>query len=210
MEKRLRKKTALLLLLISASCIRCDGSKATAEHNKNSQRDASPVVHVSEEKQDMTERATFAAGCFWGVEATFRTVKGVKSTSVGYTGGWTENPTYEMVCTDKTGHAEAVEVVFDPNVVSYEKLLDVFWECHDPTQKNRQGPDVGTQYRSAIFYHSPEQEQAARRSKEQLEKSGKYKRPIVTEIVPASMFWRAEEYHQQYLEKRGLASCHIR
>ncbi|HOJ34870.1 MAG TPA: peptide-methionine (S)-S-oxide reductase MsrA [Candidatus Hydrogenedentes bacterium] len=158
----------------------------------------------------MLERATFAAGCFWGVEATFRSVKGVVSTSVGYTGGWTENPTYEMVCTDKTGHAEAVEVVFDPQVVSYEDLLNVFWECHDPTQKNRQGPDIGTQYRSAIFYHSPEQEEAGRRSKEQLEKSGKYKRPIVTEIVPASMFWRAEEYHQQYLEKRGLATCYIR
>lgn len=210
MEKYLLKRAALLFLLIVAGYVRCDASKATAEHNQNPQRDTPTVSHASEEKQVMLERATFAAGCFWGVEATFRSVKGVVSTSVGYTGGWTENPTYEMVCTDKTGHAEAVEVVFDPQVVNYEDLLNVFWECHDPTQKNRQGPDVGTQYRSAIFYHSPEQEQAARRSKEQLEKSGKYKRPIVTEIVPASMFWRAEEYHQQYLEKRGLATCHIR
>lgn len=210
MEKYLLKRAALLFLLIVAGYVRCDASKATAEHNQNPQRDTPTVSHASEENQVMLERATFAAGCFWGVEATFRSVKGVVSTSVGYTGGWTENPTYEMVCTDKTGHAEAVEVVFDPQVVNYEDLLNVFWECHDPTQKNRQGPDVGTQYRSAIFYHSPEQEQAARRSKEQLEKSGKYKRPIVTEIVPASMFWRAEEYHQQYLEKRGLATCHIR
>ncbi len=156
------------------------------------------------------QKATFAAGCFWGVEAAFRQTKGVKSTTVGYTGGHTKNPTYEDVCTDRTGHAEAVEVEFDPAEVSYENLLGVFWENHDPTQRNRQGPDVGAQYRSAIFYHTPEQQAAAAASKEKLDQSGQFKRPIATEIVPASEFYRAEEYHQQYLEKRGLASCHIR
>jgi len=157
----------------------------------------------------MTEKATFAAGCFWGVEATFRQVPGVVDAAVGYTGGRTSNPTYEGVCTDETGHAEAVEVEFDPARTSYEKLLDVFWENHDPTQKDRQGPDVGTQYRSAIFFHSPEQQAAALASKARLEASGRLRRPIVTEIVPASTFWRAEEYHQRYLEKRGLAHCKI-
>jgi peptide-methionine (S)-S-oxide reductase len=155
------------------------------------------------------EKATFAAGCFWGVEATFRQIAGVKSTRVGYTGGRTTNPTYKDVCTDRTGHAEAVEVEYDPTQVSYEQLLDVFWENHDPTQLNRQGPDFGTQYRSAIFYHSPAQQQRAQASKSALEKSGKFSRPVVTEIVPAGTFYQAEDYHQQYLEKRGLASCHI-
>jgi peptide-methionine (S)-S-oxide reductase len=154
--------------------------------------------------------ATFAAGCFWGVEATFRQIKGVASTRVGYTGGNSDNPTYDDVCTDRTGHAEAVEVTFDPNQVSYEKLLEVFWENHDPTQLNRQGPDWGSQYRSAIFYHSPEQQAAAEASREALGKSGTYKRPIVTQIVPATRFFEAEDYHQQYLEKRGLATCHIK
>jgi len=154
-------------------------------------------------------KATFAAGCFWGVEATFRQLPGVTSTRVGYIGGKTENPTYKEVCTDRTGHAEAVEVDFDPSKVSYEKLLDVFWENHDPTQLNRQGPDWGTQYRSAIFYHSPEQEAEAKASKERLEKSHRFSKPIVTQIVPAATFYEAEDYHQQYLEKRGLASCHI-
>ena len=154
-------------------------------------------------------KATFAAGCFWGVEAAFREVEGVVSTSVGYTGGSTENPTYEEVCTDRTGHAEAVEVVYDPEVVSYDELLDFFWSIHDPTTKNRQGPDVGSQYRSAIFYHTPQQEAAARASKARLQQSGKHRRPVVTEIAPASTFWRAEEYHQRYLEKRGQASCHL-
>jgi peptide-methionine (S)-S-oxide reductase len=143
------------------------------------------------------------------VEAAFRQVPGVVSTAVGYSGGALPNPTYEQVCTDRTGHAEVVEVEFDPGRVSYDELLRVFWENHDPTQKNRQGPDVGTQYRSAIFFHSPEQRETARRSKEQLEKSGRFSRSIVTEITPASTFYRAEEYHQRYLEKRGLASCKI-
>ena len=155
-------------------------------------------------------KATFAAGCFWGVEATFREIPGVTSTRAGYTGGEFANPTYKDVCSSRTGHAEAVEVEFDPSKVSYEQLLKVFWENHDPTQLNRQGPDWGTQYRSAIFFHSPEQEQAARDSKEELQKSGQFNRPIVTQIVPAATFYEAEDYHQQYLEKRGLASCHIK
>ena len=155
-------------------------------------------------------KAIFAAGCFWGVEATFRQLPGVISTRVGYTGGQLPSPTYKDVCTDRTGHAEAVEVEYDPSQLSYEKLLDVFWENHDPTQLNRQGPDWGTQYRSAIFFTSPAQESAAKASKERLAKSGRYNKPIVTQIVPASTFYEAEDYHQQYLEKRGLASCHIK
>ena len=154
-------------------------------------------------------KALFGAGCFWGVEAAFRQVEGVLATAVGYSGGRKENPTYEDVCSGRTGHAEVVEVEYDPSKVSYEKLLDVFWENHDPTTLNRQGPDVGEQYRSAIFFLAPEQEAAARASKERLEKSGRYKRPIVTEITPASKFYRAEEYHQRYLEKHGLAHCRI-
>ncbi|MCU1269011.1 MAG: peptide methionine sulfoxide reductase [Acidobacteriaceae bacterium] len=154
-------------------------------------------------------KATFAAGCFWGVEAAFRQIPGVSSTRVGYTGGELKNPTYQQVCSDRTGHAEAVEVEYDPAKVKYDDLLQAFWENHDATQLNRQGPDSGTQYRSAIFYHSPEQEQAARKSKSELEKSGNFSRPIVTQIVPAVTFYEAEDYHQQYLEKRGLATCHI-
>jgi peptide-methionine (S)-S-oxide reductase len=157
----------------------------------------------------MTGKATFAAGCFWGVEAAFRQVPGVLDAAVGYSGGAFPNPTYEDVCTGRTGHAESVQVEFDPARVSYDQLLDVFWENHDPTTLNRQGPDVGTQYRSAIFVEGPEQEKAAKESKERLEKSGRYRRPIVTEIVPAQPFWRAEDYHQRYLEKRGLAHCKI-
>jgi peptide-methionine (S)-S-oxide reductase len=153
------------------------------------------------------EKATFGAGCFWGVEAAFRRLAGVKSTQVGYVGGKTENPTYQDVCSDETGHAEAVEVTFDPSLISYHDLLEVFWSNHDPTTKNRQGPDVGTQYRSAIFFHSPEQEAEAKASRDAAQ--SRFKRPIVTEIVPAAPFWRAEEYHQQYLEKRGLAHCHL-
>lgn len=162
------------------------------------------------ERTNQMEKATFAAGCFWGVEAAFRQVNGVTSTAVGYTGGTLKNPSYQDVCTDRTGHAEAVEVTYDPSRVSYDQLLKVFWQNHDPTTINRQGPDVGTQYRSAIFFHTPEQETAAKASKEKLEKARVYKRPIVTEIIPASEFWRAEDYHQQYLEKRGLAHCTIK
>jgi len=155
------------------------------------------------------EKATFGAGCFWGVEAAFRQIKGVSSTSVGYSGGALKNPTYRDVCSDRTGHAEVVEVVYDPERVSYDRLLQVFWENHNPTTLNRQGPDIGTQYRSAIFFHSPEQEATARASKAALEKSARYTRPIVTEITPAQEYYPAEDYHQQYLEKRGLSTCHI-
>ncbi len=156
------------------------------------------------------EKATFAAGCFWGVEAIFRQLPGVTSTRVGYIGGQTKNPTYKEVCTDRTGHAEAVEVEFDPSKVPYTDLLKVFWENHDPTQVNRQGPDWGTQYRSAIFFHSAEQKAQALTSKESLENAHRYSKPIATHIVPAVTFYPAEDYHQQYLEKRGLATCHVK
>jgi len=155
------------------------------------------------------QKATFGAGCFWGVEAAFRQVKGVVSTSVGYMGGTLANPTYEDVCTDRTGHVEVVEVLYDPALVSYEYLLEVFWKIHDPTTLNRQGPDYGTQYRSVIFYHTPEQEAAAKASKERLQRSGQYKSDIVTKIEPADRFWRAEECHQQYFENTGRRSCRI-
>ena len=154
--------------------------------------------------------ATFAAGCFWGIEEAFRKTKGIKATMVGYTGGRLENPTYEDVCTDKTGHAEAVQIQFDPSEVSYEKLLDVFWSIHDPTTMNRQGPDIGSQYRSIISFYTSEQEEIAKKSKEALERSGKFKNKIVTEILPASTFYKAEEYHQQYYMKRGGGSCYVR
>ena len=155
------------------------------------------------------ELATFGAGCFWGVEVAFRQVQGVKDALVGYLGGTLANPTYKDVCTGRTGHAEVVQVQYDPGDVSYDRLLEVFWENHDPTTLNRQGPDVGTQYRSAIFYHTPGQKAAAEASKARLESSGKLRRPVVTEITEASTFYPAEDYHQRYLEKRGLASCHI-
>jgi len=153
------------------------------------------------------ERAIFAAGCFWGVEEAFRNIKGVVSTRVGYTGGKTENPTYESVCTDKTGHAEAVEVEYDSSLVSYDELLNTFWKIHDPTTLNRQGPDIGTQYRSAIFYVNAVQEASAIASKEKLEKFGKHKKAIMTEIVPAVEFYPAEDYHHKYYMKRGIKSC---
>lgn len=155
------------------------------------------------------QKATFAAGCFWGVEAAFREVTGVVDTVVGYTGGTMANPTYQDVCSDKTGHAESVEVTFNPAVVSYDRLLDVFWKMHDPTLKNRQGPDVGAQYRSVIFYRTAEQQSAALASRDRLQKSGRFKKPIMTEIVPAATFYRAEEYHQRYAEKHGGAACGI-
>jgi peptide-methionine (S)-S-oxide reductase len=155
------------------------------------------------------EKATFGAGCFWGVEAIFRSIPGVVSTLVGYCGGKTDNPTYKDVCTDTTGHAEVVEITFDPAQLPYEQLLETFWKLHDPTTPNRQGPDVGSQYRSVIFFHSPAQEAAARAAKERLDKSGQFRNPVVTQIVPAVPFYKAEDYHQRYLEKRGLASCHI-
>ena len=156
-----------------------------------------------------TEKATFGAGCFWGVEAVFRQTNGVKDAAVGYAGGKTQNPTYEDVCSDATDHAEVVEIVFDPSEISYAELLDVFWRNHDPTTRNRQGPDVGSQYRSVVFYHSPEQKAAAEAKLAELEKGGRFRRPIVTLIEPAPTFYRAEEYHQQYLAKHGRTHCAI-
>ena len=158
---------------------------------------------------DGLQRAMFAMGCFWGAERKFWQLPGVYTTAVGYAAGLTPNPTYREVCSGMTGHAEVVQVDYDPAEISYEELLEVFWQNHDPTQLNRQGPDVGTQYRSAVFFHTPEQQAAAAASKQRLEASGRYRRPIVTEITPAGEFHRAEEYHQQYLEKRGMASCHL-
>lgn len=157
----------------------------------------------------MTEIATFGAGCFWGVEAAFRRLPGVVDVAVGYSGGHMPNPTYKDVCSHTTGHAEVVQVTFDPQKITYDQLLDVFWQIHNPTQVNRQGPDVGTQYRSAIFAHSPEQQAIAEKSKAALAASGKFQRPIATEITTAGPFYRAEEYHQKYLEKHGAASCHF-
>lgn len=157
----------------------------------------------------MTEKATFAAGCFWGVEAEFRKLDGVISTVVGYSGGTLEDPTYRDVCSGATGHTEVVEIEFDPSRLSYEDLLQTFWDNHDPTTLNRQGPDVGSQYRSAVFFHSPQQQAVAEASKEAIERSGRYSRPVVTEITAVSTFYRAEEYHQQYLEKQGLEHCSI-
>jgi peptide-methionine (S)-S-oxide reductase len=154
-------------------------------------------------------KATFAAGCFWGVEARFAQLPGVSATAVGYEGGTMPNPTYKAVCTDATGHAEAVEIEYDPAQISYEQLLDAFFSLHDPTQLNRQGPDWGTQYRSVIFYHTPEQDAAAKAAIERLTAEKRFNKPIVTQVVPATTFWRAEEYHQKYLEKRGAVSCHI-
>jgi peptide-methionine (S)-S-oxide reductase len=158
-------------------------------------------------KENALEKATFAAGCFWGVEAAFRQIPGVVATRVGYTGGHTTDPTYERVCSHTTGHAEAVEVTYDPERASYEQLLDVFWAKHNPTTKNRQGLDIGDQYRSAIFFHSPEQQEAAERTKEAMQAKLHWPKKVVTEIVPASEFYEAEDYHQQYLEKLGRSSC---
>ena len=157
----------------------------------------------------MSEIATFGAGCFWGVEAAFSRIPGVIETAAGYSNGHTENPTYKDVCTDETGHAEVVQVTYDPAKVTFPQLLDAFWAMHDPTQVNRQGPNFGKQYRTAIFFHTPEQESAAKASVAALNASGKFKRPVATEITPAGKFYRAEEYHQKYLEKRGAASCHF-
>jgi peptide-methionine (S)-S-oxide reductase len=155
------------------------------------------------------EKATFAAGCFWGVEARFQQLPGVIATAVGYEGGLLASPTYQEVCTDRTGHAEAVEIDFDPSKISYQQLLDEFFALHDPTQLNRQGPDWGTQYRSVVFYRSPEQEKAAKETIARLTAEKRFSKPVVTQVVPAETFWRAEDYHQKYLEKRGAVSCHI-
>jgi peptide-methionine (S)-S-oxide reductase len=175
-----------------------------SEHSEHS---SDPAMSGHESKPAKVETATFAAGCFWGVEHRFRQVEGVIQTAVGFMGGVVDDPSYKQVCTGRTGHAEVVQLQYDPSVVSYDELLDVFWASHDPTSLNRQGWDVGAQYRSAVFFHTPQQEAAAKASKEKLEQSGKYSGKIVTEITPASTFWKAEEYHQQYLAKHGKISC---
>ena len=196
-------KYALIMIILSiVSFLSCKSISDSKPVNKTDR--------MQKEVIDKLEKATFAAGCFWGVEEAFRKTKGVVDTVVGYTGGFTENPTYKEVCTGRTGHAESVLVTFDPSQISYEELLDIFWNIHDPTTLNRQGPDIGNQYRSAIFYHNENQRIAAIASKERLQNSGKYKREIVTEIKPAMTFYMAEDYHQQYLEKNGLAGCSTR
>jgi peptide-methionine (S)-S-oxide reductase len=166
------------------------------------------IIYLDDREVSMA-KATFGAGCFWGVEARFQQLPGVTATAVGYEGGKLENPSYRDVCTDMTGHAEVVEIDYDPAKASYEQLLDLFFELHDPTQLNRQGPDHGTQYRTVVFYHSPEQEAAAKATIQRLTEEKLFSKPIVTQVVPAETFWRAEEYHQKYLEKRGAVSCHI-
>jgi peptide-methionine (S)-S-oxide reductase len=204
-------KTSMVLLVVALTRIFMGGCAGTKEHNKmNSGNEQKTEFEDAKqiERTDNYQKATFAAGCFWGVEAAFRKTPGVVSTVVGYTGGHKENPTYQQVCSGRTGHAEAVRVRYDPTKVSYEQLLDVFWGIHDPTTLNRQGPDVGSQYRSAIFYHNESQHIAAEASKKRLEQSGKFNKLIVTEIVPAPKFYRAEEYHQQYFEKHDGAACH--
>jgi len=190
-----------LALALNVHCSAAEGKKETAEPAQSKQTPQSG-------ESDTMEKAMFAAGCFWGVEAAFGKVDGIKETTVGYSGGDYADPSYKDVCSGITGHAEVVQVIYDPSEVSYDQLLDVFWACHDPTSLNRQGFDIGEQYRSAIFYYTPEQKAAALASKKKLEESGKYKRPIVTQILPAKTFYKAEDYHQDYLAKRGLATCH--
>lgn len=198
---KLLKYLTLCLIMAFSGCRKNDKDEnMTYQNNISSKTDASYGENY--------ETATFAAGCFWGVESTFAKIDGVISTRVGYTGGTTPNPSYKQVCTGKTGHAEAIEITFDPKKVSYEHLLEVFWDLHDPTQLNRQGPDFGEQYRSAIFYHSSMQQKIAEASKQKLDASEKYDKPVVTLIVPETIFYPAEEYHQKYLEKRGLSVCH--
>lgn len=201
-----------ILAMTPAGCDPEQERETMTHQHGNTAAQAAPMAASKPEAKatvDSHPSATFAAGCFWGVEAKFRSIPGVVATAVGYTGGAVDNPTYEMVCSDATGHAEAVKVWYDPEKVTYEQLLDVFWANHDPTTPNRQGPDFGSQYRSAIFYETPAQKTAAEASRDALEASGRFRRPIVTQVVPGDTFWMAEEYHQQYLEKRGQASCHF-
>jgi peptide-methionine (S)-S-oxide reductase len=194
----------VLVLILTVPGLGCGDQ---SEEARASGARGGEVNTTMETKNENTEKAVFAAGCFWGVEASFRKLSGVVSTRVGYTGGKTKDPTYREVCGDRTGHAEAVEVVYDPDKVSYRELLDLFWSIHDPTQVNRQGPDVGSQYRSAIFYLGDDQARIAGESKEKLEKSGKHRRRVATEIVAATEFYPAEDYHQQYYEKHGISGC---
>jgi peptide-methionine (S)-S-oxide reductase len=186
----------------------CGATPVAAQGGETGARPATDRAVDAEGDKVMAE-AMFGAGCFWSVEVAFRNTEGVVDVAVGYSGGHQDNPTYQQVCTGATGHAEVVHVKYDPEKVSYETLLETFWGCHDPTQLNRQGPDIGTQYRSAIFYYTPEQKEIAEASKKALDAAGGFARPIATEITEASEFWRGEEYHQRYLEKRGLATCRI-
>ncbi len=197
------------LLMISLAVLVLGGSSVWfANSNVTDPKNMKEVKPEIGEKPAQLEKATFGAGCFWGVEATFRQKPGVWRTLVGYSGGQTDNPTYKEVCADNTGHAEVVQVEYDPTKVKYEELLQIFWENHNPTTLDRQGPDVGSQYRSAVFFHNDEQKQLAEKSKQELSASGKWSKPVVTEITPAKPFYEAEDYHQQYLEKRGMSSCH--
>jgi peptide-methionine (S)-S-oxide reductase len=206
---------AAVALIVFVRPVRVSADRHVAVWSKSEVRQrmiSAAVVPAAKEESargKLMKKATFGAGCFWGVEATFRRIPGVIDASVGYAGGLTENPTYKEVCTDRTGHAEVVQVEYDPAKVSYAELLDVFWTSHDPTQVNRQGPDHGTQYRTVIFYHDDEQKAEAEASKQYLDASGRFSRPIATQIVPAGPFYRAEDYHQRYLEKRGLEDCHL-
>jgi peptide-methionine (S)-S-oxide reductase len=205
--KRQAVAAGLVIIAGLALTAGCENRENRTMLSKSS-KTASTVGQESDSGE--TKTATFAAGCFWGIEAAFRQIEGVLDTSVGYTGGHAEDPTYRQVCSDTTGHAEAVQVVYDPQQVTYEKLLEVFWKIHDPTQVNRQGPDVGSQYRSAIFVHNDRQERLAKESRGQLRQAGRFGgRDIATEIVPAETFWKAEDYHQQYFEKRGGGACHV-
>jgi len=196
--------TAALLAALIVSC----SEKPERPNMTNSQKQNQGQTDSQKNTQSQkTAKATFAAGCFWGVEHAFRQIEGIVSTSVGYTGGNSENPTYEEVCSGRTGHAEAILVEYNPDLVSYEVLIDVFWTCHDPTAPDRQNAGVGYQYRSAVFYHTPQQKTVAENSKQKLQQSGKYDRKIMTEITPVAVFYSAEEYHQQYLAKKGKTSC---
>ena len=202
-------KLPLIFLLLALFITGCPEDKMAKSDDNEQKTNKSAENQQISQNNAASEKAVFAAGCFWGVQAAFDDVNGVKSTAAGYTGGHTINPTYAQVCTDKTGHAEAILIEYDPNQVTYQKLLDTFFSIHDLTTLNRQGPDVGSQYRSAIFYLNEKQKIAARTTVENLQKSGKFKNPIVTEITPASAFYPAEQYHQRYLFKRGLATCHL-
>jgi peptide-methionine (S)-S-oxide reductase len=201
---------AVLLILSLTACYVYTQPPASRAEPASTGKPAPTTQNISPDAMARSQQADFAAGCFWGSEATFRAVPGVLATEVGFEGGSTTNPTYEDVCTDKTGHAETVRVTFDPQKVSYQQLVNVFFENHDPTTADRQGPDFGTQYRSVIFYHSPEQKKIAEAEKEKRDKSGDYVGPIVTQILPAKNFYRAEEYHQEYFEKEGEHyTCHL-
>jgi len=206
--QRLAISTVMMAIAVLSAGCPAAIEQAEAAKTPIAQVAETPALNQETQGVENMEVATFAAGCFWGVEANFREMDGVVDTAVGYSGGRTDKPTYKEVCGGKTGHAEAVQVHYDPEKVSYDALLDLFWEKHNPTTPNRQGFDVGDQYRSAVFYHTPEQAALAEASKNKLAESGVHKNPIVTEITAAATFHRAEEYHQRYLEKRGLRKCH--